>query len=70
MIELAFLILFPAIVAFLLLAFKNGQVRNAVVKIAAGLIGLATIILLITYFSSGLVLFSVHLEETSSYLGF
>lgn len=59
MIELAFLILFPAIVAFLLLAFKNGQVRNAVVKIAAGLIGLATIILLITYFSSGLVLFSV-----------
>lgn len=65
MIELAFLILFPAIVAFLLLAFNNGQVRNVVVKIAAGLIGLATIILLITYFSSGLVLFSVHLETAA-----
>ncbi len=65
MIELAFLILFPAIVAFLLLAFKNGQVRNVVVKIAAGLIGLATIILLITYFNSGLVLFSVPLETAA-----
>jgi len=65
MIELAFLILFPAIVAFLLLALKNGQVRNAVVKIAAGLIGLATIILLITYFSSGLVLFTVPFDAAA-----
>lgn len=65
MIELAFLILFPAIIALLLLLVRSGQIRNAVVKTAAALIGAGTLILLITYFSSGMVLFSVPFEPTA-----
>ncbi|MDD1708951.1 MAG: NADH-quinone oxidoreductase subunit L, partial [Methanoregulaceae archaeon] len=65
MIELVFLIIFPVIVALLLLLSKNVQLRNFVVKVAAVLIGGGTLILLVTYFSRGMVLFSIPFEPAA-----
>ncbi len=62
MIELVFLIIFPVIVALLLLLSKSMQLRNVIVKVAAVLIGAGTLILLVTYFSRGMVLFSIPFE--------
>ena len=65
MIELVFLIIFPVIVALLLLISKSVQLRNFVVKVAAVLIGGGTLILLVTYFSRGMVLFSIPFEPAA-----
>jgi ech hydrogenase subunit A len=65
MIELIFLILFPTIVAFLLLAIPGGGVRDAVVKLAALVIGAGSVYLLVRYFSAGLVIFSTPFEPAT-----
>jgi ech hydrogenase subunit A len=65
MIELPFLIIFPAIAAVLLLFIANETLRDAVVKIAALLIGAGTLYAFFMYFQSGLQLFSVPFEPAS-----
>jgi len=65
MIELAFLIIFPAVIAILLFIITKVQLRNVVVKVVAVLIGAGTILLLATYFSSGMVLFSIPFEPAA-----
>ncbi len=65
MIELVFLILFPTLVAFLLLAVPRGDIRDAVVKLAALVIGAGSVYLLVRYFTAGLVLFTAPFEPTT-----
>lgn len=50
---LAFLILFPTVIALILLAVKNDAARGGIVKASAGLIALGSIALAVLYFVNG-----------------
>jgi ech hydrogenase subunit A len=65
MIELVFLVIFPAIIAFLLFFIKRDEIRNWVVKISALVIGAGSVYLLVKYLSVGLVLFPFPFEPAS-----
>jgi ech hydrogenase subunit A len=59
---LLFLILFPSVVALILLFFRQATVRNAVVKISALAIGAASVYALVQYGMEGLVLFDTQFQ--------
>lgn len=65
MLELLFLILFPAIIALILLFVSGGAVRAIIVKITALLIAATTIFVLAKYFVTGMVLFAVPFEPVT-----
>lgn len=50
---LAFLILFPTVIALILLAVKNDAARGGIVKVSACLIALGSIALAVVYFMNG-----------------
>lgn len=50
---LAFLILFPTVIALILLAVKNDAARDGIVKVSAGLIALGSIVLAVVYYMNG-----------------
>lgn len=50
---LAFLILFPTVIALILLAVKSDAARGGIVKVSAALIALASIVLAVLYFVNG-----------------
>ena len=65
MLELLFLILFPAIIALILLFVSGGAIRSIIVKITALIIAATTIFVLVKYFVSGMVLFAVPFEPVT-----
>jgi ech hydrogenase subunit A len=62
---LLFLILFPTIIALILLLVKQSTIRNAVVTISALVIGAASVYALILYAMQGVVLFATPSEPIS-----
>ena len=62
---IAFLILFPLLVALILLVAKQDGIRDIIVKVAALVIAAASIVLSVTYFKSGGETFAVHNELIS-----
>lgn len=50
---LAFLILFPTVIALILLAVKNDAARGGIVKVSAALIALGSIVLAVVFFMNG-----------------
>lgn len=50
---LAFLILFPTVIALILLAVKNDAARGGIVKVSAALIALGSILLAVVFFMNG-----------------
>ena len=50
---LAFLILFPTVIALILLAVKSDAARGGIVKASALLIALGSIVLAVLYFING-----------------
>ena len=50
---LAFLILFPTVIALILLAVKNDAARGGIVKVSAALLALGSIVLTVLYFVKG-----------------
>jgi ech hydrogenase subunit A len=65
MIELVFLIVFPAIIAIPLLFVTNREIRNWIVKAASLVIGAGSVYLFIIYAYQGLVLFPFPFETTN-----
>lgn len=50
---LAFLILFPTVIALILLAVKSDAARGAIVKLSAALLAVGSIVLAVLYFVNG-----------------
>ncbi len=65
MIDLVFLIVFPLIVAILLLIVSKESIRNAIVKISALLIGIGSLISLFLYYNKGALYFPAGYEYIS-----
>ncbi len=57
---LGFLILFPLVVAAVLLVVRNNQARKAVVGVSAAAIGVVSICLVATYLGAGWTSFEFH----------
>jgi len=62
---LLFLILFPLITAFFMLAVRRDTERNWIVKISALLIGAVTVLLLVTQFDKGTLYFGFNAEPVN-----
>ncbi len=60
---LLFLILFPLITAFFMLAVRRDSERGWIVKLSALAIGAVTVLLLLTQFSQGTVLYGFNAEQ-------
>jgi ech hydrogenase subunit A len=65
MIEMLFLIVFPAIIALPLLFINHEDIRNWIVKTASLIIGAGSVFLLVRYSYQGLVLFPFPFEPTT-----
>ncbi|MDK2973984.1 MAG: ech hydrogenase subunit [Methanofollis sp.] len=63
--ELIFLIVFPTIIAFILLLLSNNRMRHAIVACSALVISAASIYLLATSYARGAVYYTVPFEPTS-----
>ena len=50
---LAFLILFPTVIALILLAVKDDATRGAIVKVTAALLAVGSVVLTVAYFAAG-----------------
>ncbi len=64
---LAFLILFPTVIALILLAVKSDAARGGIVKLSAALIALGSIVLTVLYFMNGKEIFLAFEAEWISY---
>ena len=63
---LLFLVLFPILVAVLMLIFPQGFVRGLIVKVSSLMIAIASVVLLITFFTNnGLVKENLNTELIS-----
>lgn len=65
MYDLIFLILFPCIIAFILLVLNNNRLRHAIVALAALVISAGSIYLLVSSFTKGTVYYAFPFEPTS-----
>ncbi|WP_298665190.1 NADH-quinone oxidoreductase subunit L [uncultured Methanofollis sp.] len=65
MYDLIFLILFPCIIAFILLLLNNNRIRHAIVALAALVISAGSIYLLVSSFTQGTVYYAFPFEPTS-----
>jgi ech hydrogenase subunit A len=65
MYDLIFLILFPCIIAFILLLLNNNRIRHAIVALAALGISAGSIYLLVSSFTQGTVYYTFPFEPTS-----
>ena len=62
MYDILFLLLFPLIVAAILLVFRNEKIRSIIVKVSAAIIAIASIYVAIEYIDGGTVLFDFENE--------
>jgi ech hydrogenase subunit A len=65
MIELLFLIAFPALIALLMLLVSGQKLRSALVIGAAAVLGLASVWLLVRYYNANTVIFDIPFEPAS-----
>ncbi len=65
---LAFLILFPTVIALILLAVKSDAARGGIVKLSAALIALGSIVLTVLYFMNGKEILLAFEAEWISYV--
>ncbi len=65
--EVSVLILFPLVAAIIVFLIRNDKIRNIIVRVAAALTAILTVIVVFRYFKNGLS-FSYQYEETIDYI--
>lgn len=65
--EVSVLILFPLVAAMIVFLIRNDKIRNIIVRVAAALTAILTVIVVFRYFKNGLS-FSYQYEETIDYI--